>query len=292
MSGDARPSWKRGLLHLLAATLIVDVAVLGVLGVLAIAFENDWFLNEPVVGALFAVAAYTAISLAAAGVMRRGTAVRRMVAAIVLAAAALGLNLRLIFEDDFYWQYEEAALRLIGLCTVGAILLVYDAGLLRFRFTLATGRWLQSGVRITAQCFAGVIVLLILAGEYVVSRSLIVLQVAIPPLLVTTGLGTLIGPLVVRSAHQRERQRFARADASLQRDLTLSMACPRCDADMQVRRGPGRCDACNFTMHLEIEEPRCECGYLIYEHTSTRCPECGRDIPESDRWQEVGGHEP
>jgi hypothetical protein len=210
-----------------------------------------------------------------------------MVAAMVMAAAALCLTVRLIIDDDFFWLYEEIVTPWISVLTVAAVLLVYDAGILRYRFKLSPGRWIQGAVRIAAWTFWSVIALLVAAGPSLGGTTLNLFVVAIPPLLVTTGLSTLLGPLVVRSMHQRELRRFAKDDASLPRDFIVSMVCPRCEADIAAKRGPGRCDACGFTMHIEIEEPRCECGYLIYEHTSAICPECGREIPESDRWREA-----
>ena len=39
-------------------------------------------------------------------------------------------------------------------------------------------------------------------------------------------------------------------------------------------------------MTIEFEEPRCDCGYLLYRLVGDTCPECGRAVPLSSRWVE------
>jgi rRNA maturation protein Nop10 len=35
---------------------------------------------------------------------------------------------------------------------------------------------------------------------------------------------------------------------------------------------------------VEVEEPRCACGYLLYQLAGDTCPECGRAVAAEDRW--------
>jgi hypothetical protein len=60
--------------------------------------------------------------------------------------------------------------------------------------------------------------------------------------------------------------------------VALSAACPRCDAACKFAQGESSCPACGLRVTLEIEEPRCECGYLLYKLDSEQCPECGRAV--------------
>ena len=62
--------------------------------------------------------------------------------------------------------------------------------------------------------------------------------------------------------------------------LEMEIICPRCAAHQTIAAGDSSCGNCRLKFRLEIEEPRCAgCGYLLYQLTSPRCPECGREIP-------------
>ncbi|MCA9302767.1 MAG: hypothetical protein KC996_01455 [Phycisphaerales bacterium] len=68
--------------------------------------------------------------------------------------------------------------------------------------------------------------------------------------------------------------------------IPVSLTCPRCNAAVSVQSNrEGRCEGCRLKVRVEIEEPRCSCGYLLYELESDTCPECGKPIPEEDRWK-------
>jgi hypothetical protein len=36
-----------------------------------------------------------------------------------------------------------------------------------------------------------------------------------------------------------------------------------------------------------IEEPRCVCGYVLFRMSQETCPECGREVPEADRYTDA-----
>jgi hypothetical protein len=65
---------------------------------------------------------------------------------------------------------------------------------------------------------------------------------------------------------------------SIPSGVTLSAACPRCNTVCTFGQGKSSCPSCGLRVTLEIEEPRCECGYLLYKLDSDQCPECGRPI--------------
>lgn len=64
----------------------------------------------------------------------------------------------------------------------------------------------------------------------------------------------------------------------------IALTCPRCGAQQTVRAGKSRCERCRLGFTIEVEEPRCACGYLLYGVPSDRCPECGAAIPPDKRW--------
>ncbi len=65
--------------------------------------------------------------------------------------------------------------------------------------------------------------------------------------------------------------------------LSLFLACPRCGKKQNVAIGEASCVACDLRISTRIEEPRCStCGYLLYQLTSDRCPECGALVCQQD----------
>ena len=56
----------------------------------------------------------------------------------------------------------------------------------------------------------------------------------------------------------------------------LEIVCPRCTSRQVVEAGRPTCRDCGLKFRIEIEEPRCaKCGYLQWQLTERRCPECG-----------------
>ena len=95
-----------------------------------------------------------------------------------------------------------------------------------------------------------------------------------------TVVGAFVVPTLARSLAKPRRQ----AAESIATKVTLEFSCPRCRAEQQLPTGLVRCDACGFALLIEIQEPRCTCGYQLYRLQSDQCPECGREVPEADRW--------
>lgn len=71
------------------------------------------------------------------------------------------------------------------------------------------------------------------------------------------------------------------AAESLPPRVSLSAACPRCKAVNTFPAGRSECQSCGLRVTLDIEEPRCPCGYLLYKLDSPNCPECGRAVRHS-----------
>lgn len=67
----------------------------------------------------------------------------------------------------------------------------------------------------------------------------------------------------------------------------LTFNCPKCAFEMTHPPGFARCGQCAFIMEIDVEEPRCECGYPLFQLVSDRCPECGRELPEDQRLHHV-----
>ncbi len=67
--------------------------------------------------------------------------------------------------------------------------------------------------------------------------------------------------------------------------VPVETVCPRCRAMIRGRSNREcRCEGCRLKVRVEVEEPRCSCGYLLYQLVGDTCPECGKAVPVGDRW--------
>lgn len=281
------------LVHGLAGLLLLDMVVLCAIGAVAFVAGHDRFFRGDLFLSLFLVGMYTTPALIAAGLIRRGASAVAMRVAILLAATALGMSIWAIVSDRvpmFQLRLREAvSLTAATLC----LLLVLDGGLRMYGSGAGKVRWARRGTL----AIAGLTVALLLfrtwfARMFYWRGRLSGYDERVSATVVAGVVLTLIGALTVRALHRSGRRRHGRIDASLPRRVMLEMECPHCGEVLVAPMGDYRCPACRAVMEIEIEEPRCECGYLIYEHTSANCPECGREIPEEDRWVEERDEKP
>ena len=94
-------------------------------------------------------------------------------------------------------------------------------------------------------------------------------------------LGTGFTMMIVMSLVERRGRRAA--NESVDRRVSIHLNCPRCGHEQDMVAGNSPCTSCGLRISIEVQEPRCVCGYLLHELTCTTCPECGRTIPSADR---------
>lgn len=72
---------------------------------------------------------------------------------------------------------------------------------------------------------------------------------------------------------------------TLASSIPIDITCPRCKTTINAHTNKdSRCPTCKLHVRIEIKEPRCTCGYLLYQLQSDSCPECGKPIPTADQW--------
>ncbi len=82
-----------------------------------------------------------------------------------------------------------------------------------------------------------------------------------------------------------EKEKIAKLPETFLERMKVSMNCPRCGELIQLPLGHGACPHCKLAIHIECDEPRCECDYLLHKLTGVNCPECGMEVPEKLRWK-------
>lgn len=80
------------------------------------------------------------------------------------------------------------------------------------------------------------------------------------------------------------RNLISEGDAVLGHHVEVQIECPRCGAAQQLATNYARCSQCRLEIRIKLEEPRCDCGFLLYRFQGSSCPECGRDVPRSKCW--------
>ena len=127
------------------------------------------------------------------------------------------------------------------------------------------------------------VVLLVWCGQWLVETRESVLMVLVGAAALT-GAALLLGGVVLGAAMRAEERRRKRKRETMPGRIRLTMTCPRCREEQTFGMGAARCARCGFRMLIEVEEPRCECGYLLYRLEGEVCPECGRSVPPELRW--------
>ena len=82
-----------------------------------------------------------------------------------------------------------------------------------------------------------------------------------------------------------EKEKSSKLPETFSERMKVSMNCPRCGDLIQSPLGHSVCSNCKLAIHIECDEPRCECGYLLHKLNGVICPECGKDVPEKLRWK-------
>ena len=82
-----------------------------------------------------------------------------------------------------------------------------------------------------------------------------------------------------------EKEKIAKLPETFSERMKVTMNCPRCGDVIQSPLGHSVCSHCKLAIHIECDEPRCECGYLLHRLNGVICPECGKDVPEKLRWK-------
>jgi predicted RNA-binding Zn-ribbon protein involved in translation (DUF1610 family) len=283
-----RPDWHDLLLRGIAILLLLDVLILSAMSAYSFVVNNGRFFLSDMFTALAVIGLYLAPALVAAGLIRRGCSPRLMEVAIALMLMAMGISLVVLIDDRVPWSVSRLRSAFAHTAATLSVVMMLIGGLGLYASRAHSVRWARAVAVMLAVITAG----LVLAQTWfelvsdwrqgVRAYEDIILLGAVSGVVLT-----LLAILAVRALHRREQRRHGRIDASLPKRVTLTMNCPRCGEALIAPTGDYRCPVCRFAMEIIIEEPRCACGYLIYEQTSAQCPECGREIPEGDRWREA-----
>jgi MFS family permease len=265
-------------------TMIASLVLAALLGIWALLMPGFSALQEKVLVTSLFVALYLLPAFGCAIVLNRRRDRPIMWIGVASAILALGAVLAIVwFELSTWTGTGEMLLQAIFTATILAVWAAHF-GLIRLaRLLHPWAAFVPLATVIGGTIIAASIVLVIWFESYF---HWIPDNVAewLARLLGAMGILVLCGTIITPTLVLIERLSAKGSRESLPSQLRMELVCPRCGSNEQINVGVGRCSTCGLRISIDIEEPRCTCGYLLHKLTGDQCPECGRIIPEIDRW--------
>jgi hypothetical protein len=261
--------------------LVAGSAVLGLLFIL------DVVRDTRLIASAVTLAAGCLATLVAALLADYGRFSREMRASTVVGWLGVAAWLFMIwFESAFALRDREVIARIAGAFTLCAVWGIFSGVTLAPRTHVAAVvavRWTVVGLSTFWAAFGGLALAQPGVAEWILD-TLIGEQWSgriIAASAVLVGAGSLAQPVMLRLAASKEGEGAIRG-----RRAHVSLGCPRCGAACALETNiDGACPACKLSIRVEVDEPRCSCGFLLYGLDSSACPECGAMVPEALRWR-------
>lgn len=243
-----------------------------ILGIAALLLPSRGPVGE-MLGSAALVAAFSLLALLCAIVLERGRLAPLMWAGIGCAAAAVVPWLALIWVNgSSLWSVWERFTRVGGTFTIAAVIIA-QCGLVSLpRLEQRWARRVRCGTLAASALLGTYVVALFwwwdeledLFDDALLLRGLGVLTIV-------SLCGTIITPILWKVGAMRRA-----AAESIPVAAQIQVVCPRCGSQQALPAGRGACPSCGLRIAVELEEPRCACGYLLHGPPGDRCPECGR----------------
>ncbi len=246
------------------------------MAVMSAAFPATLRVGDQAIGTAIATVIYALLALVSGLVISK----RRRIGWWSLGFLALSLGSWIVYIwDESSWQYEQTYQRVIGSLGVPA------------------GVSLQLGVLMlpTIRATHWRVLRIIVGGCSVVAGLLLLLMIgidgvnylwgAVGPIIGALVLLTLFGTVMVVVVSSIEKSAAAdEHEVDIEHRTPVTVTCPRCQESTSIRSNTdSACESCGMRIRVNITEPRCDCGYLLYNLPGEVCPECGKPIPSEHR---------
>lgn len=255
--------------------MIASLTLAAALGVWALLIPRTGWVQEYVLISSLLVGAFSLPAFGCAIVLHRRRDRPIMWLGIAAAAGALAVWLAAIWTQRMPWWIPDDVWRIGGSLTT---LTLWAAHFGLLRLAKLSQPWARM-VSTATLALGGLLALTIIIAMWAEPiaeefwRLLAVLSILAVCGTIVTPILTLIELIATRGMRE-----------SLPSSMKIALTCPRCGSSEQVAAGAGRCAGCGLRIAIDIEEPRCTCGYLLHKLVGEQCPECGRTIPDADRW--------
>lgn len=262
-------------------SMIASLALAALLGIAALVLPRYGPEEEVLVSTALFVC-FSIVALMCATVLERRRAVAFMWAGLGSAVAALLVWLTLIWFDSFLgWSAERVIVQIAGMFTIGALLAAQSGLLALPRFDTRRDHAIRRatiGVSALLATYAVILIWWYDRIERVIDGD--ILGRAMGVLSIIAACGTVVTPILWKVQSVKR----GGAGESVPLNVEVRIVCPRCHHEQALKPGKRACAQCSLRISIELEEPRCACGYLLHRLENDRCPECGRAVEQRDRW--------
>lgn len=268
-------------------TMIGSLSLAAAMGVFVIIFGSSNSISNKILGTSLLVGAFSMTALGSAIVLDRQR--KRMVSwlGIAMSLAALCLWVFMVWAEPWRWtgwgNIDEMFWKIGTTFTILAIWAPHFGllGLLRLDRKAFRGVRIFTWVMAAGTSLVFMIAFWMEEFDDVVTRLIAVLSML-------GACGTLVTPILAFIENTSRKD----SAETIDRKVQVQLSCPRCGTNQSIRAGRDQCTQCGLRICIDVEEPRCECGYLLYKLTGENCPECGAAINSASRWQNPDGEPP
>ena len=263
-------------------SMIVSLSLAALLGIVALMLP-DWVRkDEEILFSTLLFGLYSLLALCCAIVQETRRLVGWMWIGIGAAAVALPIWIFIVwFESNLDGDVVEQLAKTAGSLTTISVVIAQCGLLLLPRLDGPLAGFVRKATIIVSIALACTLIFMYWWFEWIdnyIDDDILVRGMGVLGIL--TACGTVVTPIIwkVQAVH-----RGGSVD-SIPSRLRVDIKCPRCETQQQLRTGPAKCATCGLRITVQVEEPRCTCGYQLYRLESDHCPECGREVPQADRW--------
>lgn len=253
-------------------TILVFAIVLGALAGIVAVMEPGSLPEEAIVTVVLA-GAYTLGAFIAVVSARRMRRTRN--ACLTLIAIGFATSIGGVWAGRFgAWDLIEWCYALASVAVIAALALEHRMILAPLGVRSSIGRVAKRVALIAAPVTAGWMDLTLLLYVTTSVSGEGVLQIGAVGLVIAAASSAIAG--LVRAFESKPDEDDP---GVLSPGVAVRLTCPRCETPMSVRSNTRcACESCGLRVLIEVEEPRCACGYLLYQLESDICPECGRPV--------------
>ena len=281
MSGK-ESSFIQSVFRVLICGLLVSAALCVLMGVIWMAADPDSeLLGKAELTALLIMVTFGSWVLAAL-VIRAGRLLVTMLMSAVGTLCGSCLVICIYWLEPHIGKQSTLLMVDIGIPVLLISLTLVHNGALSLPAASGMVRIIRIVTMICTWIFVACVLALIWFGElfdFGLGGYFFILTIIMISLLLAA-VGTLVVPLATVGRLSRRKM----LEGAMESRLTVSMDCPKCGERQNFAIGAAKCPDCRARLFIEIEEPHCECGYLLYRLVGEVCPECGRPVPPEQRW--------
>lgn len=261
-------------------TMLAVIGACGLLGVVAVVAPSR-YIDERVMIAAFMIGFHALGAMILISISRDQSRFLAAALASLMSSMAIFTTL-VVFESRIHWETQELVSKIgvvfiIATIAIGHRMLV--APLLTHRRDAPLVRILKRTSLIATPITGVVLVVALYSSDWVV-REEVFLRVFGVGLIVSACSTLALGAMSMLIGKPGEDE-----PGLLGKRIPVDFTCPRCAQPVHATCGSEtRCGSCKLKIVVKVEEPRCSCGYLLYQLESDTCPECGKAINPDDRW--------